>query len=46
MFLFPMLLVIHNWTGFAGAFALWLVGGAGVYFFWWKQLPETNVYDS
>lgn len=45
MFLFPMLIVIHNWPAFWGAFALWWGGGAGVYFFWWRQLPETNVYD-
>jgi len=45
MFLFPMLIVIHNWPAFWGAFILWWVGGAGVYFFWWRQLPETNVYD-
>lgn len=45
MFLFPMLIVIHNWPAFWGAFALWWVGGAGVYFFWWRPLPKTNVYD-
>ncbi|MFK7851897.1 MAG: sodium:solute symporter [Akkermansiaceae bacterium] len=45
MFLAPMLLVIHSWKGFAITSALWVVGGAGLYWFWYRRLPETNFYN-
>lgn len=45
MFLAPMLFVIHNWSGFISAFILFLIGGAGLYWFWWRNLPEVNFYE-
>jgi len=45
MFLGPMLLVIHNWKGFGITCALWLVGGAGLYWFWYRKLPKENFYE-
>jgi len=45
MFLAPMLLVIHNWEGFAGAVVLFLIGGGGLYWFWYRNMPEGNFYD-
>lgn len=45
MFLAPMLLVIHHWKGLAVSTALWLVGAAGLYWFWYRNLPERNFYD-
>ncbi|QHI69712.1 sodium:solute symporter family transporter [Tichowtungia aerotolerans] len=45
MFLCPMLALVKNWTGFAGAFILWLIGGAGLWFFWYRNLPATNYYE-
>ncbi|MCF7848978.1 MAG: hypothetical protein K9M45_09025, partial [Kiritimatiellales bacterium] len=45
MFLAPMLFVIHNWKGFAGTMALFFIGGGGLYWFWYRNQPETNFYD-
>lgn len=45
IFLVPMLFVIHNWKGMAGAFVLGLVAFAGLYFIWWRNQPETNFYE-
>lgn len=45
MFLAPMLLVIHHWQGFTVTLVLWLIGGAGLYGFWYRRLPEKNFYD-
>jgi hypothetical protein len=44
MFLAPMLLVIHNWSALAVSLTLFLVGGAGLYFIWYRHLPEGNMY--
>ncbi|MCH7226602.1 sodium:solute symporter [Haloferula sp. A504] len=45
MFLVPMLLVIHHWKGLAVSSLLWLVSAAGLYWFWYRNLPERNFYD-
>ncbi len=45
MFLAPMLFVIHNWEGFAATMAMFVIGGAGLYWFWYRKLPEGNYYD-
>jgi Na+/proline symporter len=46
MFLFPMLAMVKNWPGFAMAFGLWVVGGAGLWFFWYRNLPAENMYET
>jgi SSS family solute:Na+ symporter len=46
MFLAPMLLVLHHWKGFTGAVILFLIGGGGLWFFWYRTQPETNYYES
>ncbi|MGB1130570.1 MAG: sodium:solute symporter family transporter, partial [Haloferula sp.] len=45
MFLAPMLLVIHSWSAFVLTVGLWLVGGAGLYWFWYRRLPAGNFYE-
>jgi solute:Na+ symporter, SSS family len=45
LFLAPMLFIIRNWTGFAGAAAIGLGAFAGVYIIWYRNLPKTNLYD-
>ncbi len=45
IFLVPMLFVIHNWEGMAGAFVLGLVAFAGIYFIWFRNQPEGNFYE-
>ncbi len=45
LFLAPMLLVIHNWSGFAWAAGLCIFGWAGLYFFWYRHLPAANFYE-
>lgn len=45
MFLAPMLLVIHHWTAFTVTVVLWLIGGVGLYRFWYRRLPAGNFYD-
>jgi Na+/proline symporter len=46
IFLAPMLLIIHNWAEFAGAFILGLIGFAGIYFIWYRNQPAANYYDA
>ena len=46
MFLFPMLIMIKNWSAFGIVFALWVIGGIGLWRFWYRKLPETNMYDA
>ena len=45
IFLVPMLFVIHNWPDLIGVFILGAVAFAGLYFIWYRNLPETNFYD-
>ncbi|MCU0780737.1 MAG: hypothetical protein MUF04_06505, partial [Akkermansiaceae bacterium] len=44
LFLAPMLFIIRNWTGFAGATVIGLGAFAGIYFIWYRNLPATNFY--
>lgn len=45
LFLAPMLFIIRNWTGFAGAVVIGLGAFAGVYLIWYRNLPKTNFYE-
>jgi Na+/proline symporter len=45
LFLAPMLAVIHNWPAFWGALGLWVIGLAGLYWFWYRNLPAANWYE-
>jgi hypothetical protein len=45
LFLAPMLFVIHSWKAFGGTVALFLIGGGGLYWFWYRRLPKENYYD-
>jgi solute:Na+ symporter, SSS family len=45
LFLAPMLVIIRNWTGFAGAAVIGLGAFAGVYLIWYRNLPKSNLYD-
>jgi len=45
LFLAPMLFIIHNWTGFAGASVICVGAFAGVYFIWFRNQPKGNFYD-
>jgi solute:Na+ symporter, SSS family len=45
LFLAPMLFIIRNWTGFAGAAIIGLGAFAGVYLIWYRNLPKSNLYD-
>jgi hypothetical protein len=45
LFLAPMLFIIRNWTGFAGAAFIGIGAFVGVYIIWYRNLPETNVYE-
>lgn len=45
MFMAPMLLVIHNWKSFAHWAVLFAIGLAGVYWFWYRNLPKENNYE-
>ncbi|HSP41799.1 MAG TPA: hypothetical protein VLO11_02910 [Luteolibacter sp.] len=46
LFLAPMLFIIRNWTGFAGAAVICLGSFIGVYLIWYRNLPKTNFYRS
>jgi len=45
LFLAPMLFIIHNWVGFAGATAICVGSFAGLYFLWFRKQPKGNFYD-
>ena len=45
LFLAPMLFIIHNWAGFAGATALGITAFAVLYFVWFRNQPKGNFYD-
>ena len=42
LFLLTMQAVIHAWSGFAATLAIFLVALAGVYRFWWRNLPPAD----
>lgn len=45
LFLAPMLFIIHNWAGFAGASAIGIASFAVIYFVWFRNQPKGNFYD-
>lgn len=45
MFLVPMVIVIHNWDALWWCLSLWGVGVVGMYWFWYRNLPEANWYE-
>jgi len=42
LFLLPMQLVIKTYGAFFWTLPLFLIGCAGMYFFWWKPLPPKD----
>ena len=46
MFLLPMQAVIGAWTSFYYTLALFLAGGVGMYFLWFRHLPKENYFES
>ena len=46
LFLLPMQLVMKAYRSFWLTLPLFLVGVAGMYIFWWRQLPDTNTSDA
>jgi Na+/proline symporter len=45
MFMTPMLIITHSWASFAKWAVLFAVGLAGVYWFWYRNLPKINNYE-
>ena len=45
LFLLPMQLVIGAWRSAAVTAVLWLAGLIGLYFLWYRQLPEENYFE-
>jgi hypothetical protein len=45
LFLAPMLFIIHNWQGFAGATAICVGSFAAIWFLWYRHQPKENFYD-
>ena len=41
-FMLPMQFMVRNWRGFFGLLPVFLSGCAGLYFFWWKNLPPPD----
>ncbi len=42
LFLWPMLLMVRNWKGFFVSFGIFAVSLAGMYVFWYRNLPKEN----
>jgi solute:Na+ symporter, SSS family len=42
LFLLPMQVVIHAWGSFWLTLPVFLLAAAGVYHFWWKNLPSAE----
>ena len=40
LFLWPMLLIVRNWSGFAVTFAVFCISLLGMYIFWYRNLPD------
>jgi hypothetical protein len=45
MFILPMQMVIGAWKSFFPTLALWVLGGAGIYFLWFRHLPAANYFE-
>ena len=46
MFMLPMQAVIGAWTSFFWTLPLFLVGLTGMYFLWFRHLPQENYFES
>lgn len=42
LFLLPMQFLTHNWQGFYTTLPVFLACCTGLYFFWWRNLPDPN----
>jgi SSS family solute:Na+ symporter len=42
IFLLPMQLIIRSWNAFFVTLVIFAISLIGLYFFWYRQLPETN----
>ncbi|MDD5133782.1 MAG: sodium:solute symporter [Phycisphaerae bacterium] len=42
LFLLPMQLMVHSFRAFAVTFVIFLISLAGLYFIWYRNLPEKN----
>jgi len=45
LLLLPVLLIIRNIREFTIAAVLFLIASGGMYMFWYKKLPQTNMYE-
>jgi Na+/proline symporter len=45
LFLWPMLLMVRNWKGFAITFTIFIVSLLGMFLLWYKKLPKANFID-
>jgi hypothetical protein len=42
LFLWPMLLLLRNWAGFAVTFGIFCISLTGMYFLWYRNLPPAG----
>jgi Na+/proline symporter len=42
LFLMPMQILTHNWTGWMTTAPIFLLCSLGLYFFWWRHLPSAQ----
>jgi len=42
LFLLPMQLIIRSWNAFFVTLVIFSISLLGLYFFWYRQLPEAN----
>jgi len=42
LFLLPMQFMVRSWNAFFITLVIFIISLVGLYFFWYKQLPETN----
>ena len=45
MFMVPMLVITHSWPSFIKWTVLFAIGAAGLYWFWYRNLPAENTYN-
>jgi len=46
MFLMPMQLVVKSYTAFFMTLPFFLIGAAGMWWFWWRNLPPAEPADA
>lgn len=44
MFLIPMQIMLQTWKSLSVTLVLFAIGLGGLYWFWYRNLPETNMY--